>query len=67
MIELNDDMNDVNVQDDEDEDEEEEAPVPIVLTPQHKGAIRTIRNIYNTVLWFKHTIPFLGLNIQYRS
>ena len=43
-------MNGVNVQDDEDEDEEEEAPVPIVLTPQHKGAIRTIRNIYNTVV-----------------
>ena len=31
------------VQEEDEEEEEDDALVPIVLTPQHKGAIRTIR------------------------
>ena len=34
------------IKEDEEEEEEEELPQPIVLTPQHKGAIRTIRNLF---------------------
>ena len=38
------------LQEEEDEEEEEEvAPVPLILTPQHKGAIRTIREIHHAI------------------